>query len=204
MRFPSFEFIASDSGDSDIYSYGFVSTSGELDDSVAAVKDVLPHLLELAQMEKSAQLIAEEIEQTPGAVSTRWNMCRSPTLQETIKYITMKLDENERGNSDPSDEGQGYDAQGIDRAKARDQHQYPQRLKKAWRIFRQAFLPLRGIPSTYPPFAGKSCTRMCNFFQKIFLGGWSIFSSCVLPVKPLPLQTKKRGALWAPLFLLTL
>lgn len=49
---PSFEFNASENSDSDIYSYGFVATSGELDDSVAAVKNVLPHLLELAQIEK--------------------------------------------------------------------------------------------------------------------------------------------------------
>ena len=58
---PSFEFNASENSDSDIYSYGFVATSGELDDSVAAVKNVLPHLLELAQIEKSAQMIAEEV-----------------------------------------------------------------------------------------------------------------------------------------------
>ena len=49
---PSFEFTATENSDSDIYSYGFVSTSGELDDSVAAVKNILPKLLELAQIEK--------------------------------------------------------------------------------------------------------------------------------------------------------
>ena len=94
---PSFEFSASENSDSDIYSYGFVATSGELDDSVAAVKNVLPHLLELAQIEKSAQMIAEEIERTRRRVNAL-EYVQIPDLQETIKYIKMKLDENERGN----------------------------------------------------------------------------------------------------------
>ena len=97
VEVPSFEFIASESADSDIYSYGFVGTSGELDDSVAAVQNVLPHLLELAQIEKSAQMIAEEIERTRRRVNAL-EYVQIPDLQETIKYIKMKLDENERGN----------------------------------------------------------------------------------------------------------
>ena len=88
---PSFEFNASENSDSDIYS------SGELDDSVAAVKNVLPHLLELAQIEKSAQMIAEEIERTRRRVNAL-EYVQIPDLEETIKYIKMKLDENERGN----------------------------------------------------------------------------------------------------------
>ena len=87
---PSFEFNASENSDSDIYSYGFVATSGELDDSVAAVKNVLPHLLELAQIEK-------EIERTRRRVNAL-EYVQIPDLEETIKYIKMKLDENERGN----------------------------------------------------------------------------------------------------------
>lgn len=68
-----------------------------MDDSVAAVKNVLPHLLELAQIEKSAQMIAEEIERTRRRVNAL-EYVQIPDLQETIKYIKMKLDENERGN----------------------------------------------------------------------------------------------------------
>ncbi len=94
---PSFEFTATENSDSDIYSYGFVSTSGELDDSVAAVKKILPKLLELAQIEKSAQMIAEEIERTRRRVNAL-EYVQIPDLEETIKYIKMKLDENERGN----------------------------------------------------------------------------------------------------------
>ena len=74
-----------------------MATSGELDDSVAAVKNVLPHLLELAQIEKSAQMIAEEIERTRRRVNAL-EYVQIPDLEETIKYIKMKLDENERGN----------------------------------------------------------------------------------------------------------
>ena len=93
---PVFRFSQSSAGE-DIYSYGFVSTSGELDDSVAALKEVLPLMLELAQMEKSAQLLAEEIEKTRRRVNAL-EYVQIPSLQETIKSISMKLDENERGN----------------------------------------------------------------------------------------------------------
>ncbi len=93
---PVFSFSQS-GGEGDIYPYGLVSTSGELDDSVAALKEVLPALLELAQMEKSAQLLAEEIEKTRRRVNAL-EYVQIPSLQETIKSITMKLDENERGN----------------------------------------------------------------------------------------------------------
>ena len=93
---PVFQFSQASEGE-DIYSYGFVSTSGELDDSVAALREVLPLMLELAQMEKSAQLLAEEIEKTRRRVNAL-EYVQIPSLQETIKSISMKLDENERGN----------------------------------------------------------------------------------------------------------
>ncbi len=93
---PVFQFSQASEGE-DIYSYGFVSTSGELDDSVEALREVLPLMLELAQMEKSAQLLAEEIEKTRRRVNAL-EYVQIPSLQETIKSISMKLDENERGN----------------------------------------------------------------------------------------------------------
>jgi len=96
VNVPVFQF--GESNVEDIYSYGFVDTSGELDASVAALKDVLPALLELAQMEKSAQLLAEEIEKTRRRVNAL-EYVQIPSLRETIKYITMKLDENERSNT---------------------------------------------------------------------------------------------------------
>ena len=97
VNVPVFEFSTDVENLSDIYSYGFAFTSGELDSSVAALQDVLPYLLQLAQMEKSAQLLAEEIEKTRRRVNAL-EYVQIPSLQETIKYITMKLDENERGN----------------------------------------------------------------------------------------------------------
>jgi len=94
---PVFSFETS-GGEGDNYSYGFVSTSGELDSSVAALADVLPYMLKLAQMEKSAQLLAEEIEKTRRTVNAL-EYVRIPNLQETIRYIRMKLEENDRGNT---------------------------------------------------------------------------------------------------------
>lgn len=96
VRVPAFRFSQASKGE-DIYSYGFVYTSGELDDSVDALREVLPLMLELAQMEKSAQLLAEEIEKTRRRVNAL-EYVQIPSLQETIKSISMKLDENERGN----------------------------------------------------------------------------------------------------------
>jgi len=97
VNVPVFTFHTSGSA-SDIYSYGFVGTSGELDNSVAALSEVLPYMLKLAQMEKSAQLLAEEIEKTRRTVNAL-EYVRIPDLQQTIKYIKMKLEENERGNT---------------------------------------------------------------------------------------------------------
>ena len=94
---PVFHFSRSADEEEDISPYGFAFTSGELDDSVAALKKVLPLMLELAQMEKSAQLLAEEIEKTRRRVNAL-EYVQIPSLQETIKSISMKLDENERGN----------------------------------------------------------------------------------------------------------
>ena len=95
VNVPVFQYDAAEV--EDIYSYGFAETAGELDDSVAALKEVLPYLLELAQAEKSAQLLAEEIEKTRRRVNAL-EYVQIPSLQETIRYITMKLDENERSN----------------------------------------------------------------------------------------------------------
>lgn len=95
---PVFEFTTSSSDDpSDIYPYGFATTSGELDSAVSVMSQVLPFMLELAAMEKSSQLLASEIEKTRRRVNAL-EYVMIPQLQETIRYITMKLDENERGN----------------------------------------------------------------------------------------------------------
>lgn len=94
---PVMNFKTESDDESSIYPYGFANTSGELDDAISALSKVLPGLLELAQMEKSAQLLAEEIEKTRRRVNALEHVL-IPQLVDTIKYITMKLDENERGN----------------------------------------------------------------------------------------------------------
>ena len=78
-----------------IYPYGFANTSSELDDALAKLYGILPQLLELAEVEKSCQLMANEIESTRRRVNALEYMT-IPQLQETIKYIRMRLDENER------------------------------------------------------------------------------------------------------------
>ena len=79
----------------DIYSYGFAFTSGDLDDAVKSLADILPDMLRLAEVEKSCQLMAAEIEKTRRRVNALAHVI-IPETQENIKYITMKLDENER------------------------------------------------------------------------------------------------------------
>ena len=91
----SFETTASDAGD--IYPYGYASTSGELDNAISGLTDIFPLLLELAAKEKEVQLIAAELEKTRRRVNAL-EYVMIPQLQVTIKYIQMKLDENERGN----------------------------------------------------------------------------------------------------------
>ncbi len=81
----------------DIYSYGFAFTSGDLDDAVRSLADVLPDMLRLAEIEKSCQLMADEIEKTRRRVNALEHVI-IPETQEGIRYITMKLDENERSS----------------------------------------------------------------------------------------------------------
>jgi V/A-type H+-transporting ATPase subunit D len=83
--------------DGSIYPYGFASTSGELDSAIDKLYGILPKLLELAEVEKSSQLMADEIEKTRRRVNAL-EYSTIPQLRETIKYIKMKLDEDERGN----------------------------------------------------------------------------------------------------------
>ncbi len=96
VHVPIMTFIRKLEGDEgSIYPYGFAQTSGELDDAIAKLYGIMPELLELAQVEKSAQLMADEIEKTRRRVNAL-EYRTIPDLTETIKYIRMKLDENER------------------------------------------------------------------------------------------------------------
>ncbi|HHU31758.1 MAG: V-type ATP synthase subunit D [Zhaonellaceae bacterium] len=94
---PVLDYKTKNNDSGDIFPYGFISTSGELDGAIATLSEVLPHMLELARKEKAAQLLAQEIEKTRRRVNAL-EYVMIPQLTETIKYITMKLDETERGN----------------------------------------------------------------------------------------------------------
>ena len=94
---PSFDFEQENTQTGSVYPYGFATTSGELDKSIEKLSELFPKLLRLAGMEKEAMLIADEIEKTRRRVNAL-EYVKIPDYQETIKYIKMKLDENERGN----------------------------------------------------------------------------------------------------------
>ena len=95
VEIPEFSCRARTPDRHDIYSYGFGFTSGDLDDAVKSLAEVFPQMLELAEREKSCQLMAAEIEKTRRRVNALEHVM-IPDYQEKIKYITMKLDENER------------------------------------------------------------------------------------------------------------
>ena len=94
---PSFDFEQENTQTGSVYPYGFATTSGELDKSIEKLSELFPKLLRLAGMEKEAMLIADEIEKTRRRVNAL-EYVKIPDYQETIKYIKIKLDENERGN----------------------------------------------------------------------------------------------------------
>lgn len=86
-----------DGDEGSIYPYGFANTSSELDDTLSKLYGILPKLLKLAEVEKACQLMADEIEKTRRRVNAL-EYRTIPDLEETIKYIRMRLDENERAS----------------------------------------------------------------------------------------------------------
>ena len=96
VHVPVMSFIRKLEGDEgSIYPYGFATTSSELDDAIRKLYTIMPKLLELAEVEKACQLMADEIEKTRRRVNAL-EYRTIPELQETIRFIRMKLDENER------------------------------------------------------------------------------------------------------------
>ncbi|MCF6096115.1 V-type ATP synthase subunit D [Thermovorax subterraneus] len=80
-----------------LYPYGFAGTSAEMDFAIRTLSSILPKMLKLAEFEKACQLMADEIEKTRRRVNAL-EYVLIPQLEKTIKYITMKLDENERSS----------------------------------------------------------------------------------------------------------
>lgn len=97
VNIPVFEAKTRTDNPDDIYSYGYAFTSSDLDGAVLALSKVLPDMLKLAEREKSAQLLAAEIEKTRRRVNALEHVM-IPDLQDTIRFITMKLDESERSS----------------------------------------------------------------------------------------------------------
>ena len=95
---PQYSFRTGSQEPGEIYPYGFAQTSGELDDAVDAMSRVFQDMLRLAEIEKTSQLLAEEIEKTRRRVNAL-EYVKIPEMRANIKYITMKLDENERSNT---------------------------------------------------------------------------------------------------------
>jgi V/A-type H+-transporting ATPase subunit D len=95
VEIPVFEYKTRTSDPNDIYPYGYAFTSSDLDSAVKSLADILPDMLVLAEKEKACQMMAAEIEKTRRRVNALEHVV-IPETQEQIKYITMKLDENER------------------------------------------------------------------------------------------------------------
>lgn len=97
VNVPVFDFQKTE-GSGDIYPYGMAFTSGELDSAMNSFAGAMEPLLRLAESEKTAQLLAQEIERTRRRVNALENVM-IPNYQETIKFIAMKLEENERAST---------------------------------------------------------------------------------------------------------
>ena len=97
VEVPTMQFRITGDRNETSFPYGFASTSAGLDESILTLSQALPIMLRLAEAEKTAQLLSQEIEKTRRRVNAL-EYVMIPQLEETIKYISMKLEENERGN----------------------------------------------------------------------------------------------------------
>ena len=97
VNIPEFTAESRTANEGDIFPYGFAFTSFELDDAVMSLNDLLPDLIRLAEIEKSCELMSAEIEKTRRRVNSLEHVM-IPRYQETIKYIAMKLEENDRSS----------------------------------------------------------------------------------------------------------
>lgn len=98
VNVPVYSFHTKNDDPAEIYPYGFAQTSGELDDALESLSGVFQDMLQLAQVEKTMQLLAQEIEKTRRRVNAL-EYVMIPEMDTNIKYISMKLDENERSST---------------------------------------------------------------------------------------------------------
>ena len=98
VNIPVFDIQMRSENEGDAYSYGFGFTSGDLDEAVENLSEVFKKMVRLAEIEKSCQMMSAEIEKTRRRVNALEHVL-IPQYMDTIKYITMKLDENERSTT---------------------------------------------------------------------------------------------------------
>ena len=98
VNIPVFDIHMRSENESDAFSYGFGFTSGDLDEAVTNLSEVFKKMVRLAEIEKSCQMMSAEIEKTRRRVNALEHVL-IPQYMDTIKYITMKLDENERSTT---------------------------------------------------------------------------------------------------------
>lgn len=79
-----------------VQAYGFAETSSQLDGAIATLADLLPKMVRLAEIEKTCDMLADEIEKTRRRVNAL-EYVMIPQFEATIREISMKLEENERG-----------------------------------------------------------------------------------------------------------
>ena len=91
VNVPVYDFRTKSADAGDIFPYGLAQTSGELDDAMTALSGGFEDMLELAQVEKTMQMLAQEIEKTRRRVNAL-EYVMIPELQADIKYISMKLE----------------------------------------------------------------------------------------------------------------
>ncbi len=81
-----------------LYTYGMMQTSPELDNAVKKYREIIPLMVKMAELDKAIVLLTEEIEKTRRRVNAL-EYVMIPNLEDTIKFITMKLDEMARSNN---------------------------------------------------------------------------------------------------------
>ena len=94
---PEMNFTLVEQNQESDFNYGYLNSNSEIDHSIEEISAVLPDLLSLTEIEKTCQLLADEIEKTRRRVNAlEYRMI--PQLEETIYYIEMKLEEQERAS----------------------------------------------------------------------------------------------------------
>lgn len=94
FKIPTIQYEAKDKID---LTYGFAFTHPDLDDAIMSLSKLLPKMIKMAELEKACDMLAKEIEKTRRRVNAI-EFIMIPEMEETIRYITMKLEDNERSN----------------------------------------------------------------------------------------------------------